>query len=70
LIQIEGRKQAQSVHALANELDIPHLADLVSQFLVGQLYLDMDPMLGSDESKGERDEQVIAEEEEGQPAED
>jgi hypothetical protein len=42
-IQIEGRKRAQSVHALANELDIPHLADLVSQFLVGQLYPDMDP---------------------------
>ncbi|KAG2104633.1 hypothetical protein BD769DRAFT_1630825 [Suillus cothurnatus] len=40
---LAGRKRAQSVHALANELDIPHLADLVSQFLVGQLYLDMDP---------------------------
>ncbi|KAG2099661.1 hypothetical protein BD769DRAFT_1631154 [Suillus cothurnatus] len=39
----KGRKRAQSVHALANELDILHLADLVSQFLVGQLYPDMDP---------------------------
>ncbi|KAG2098550.1 hypothetical protein BD769DRAFT_1631302 [Suillus cothurnatus] len=43
LASLEGRKRAQSVHALANELDILHLADLVSQFLVGQLYLDMDP---------------------------
>ncbi|KAG2336783.1 hypothetical protein BDR05DRAFT_978706 [Suillus weaverae] len=42
LTSLEGIKWAQSVHALANELDIPHLADLVSQFLAGQLYLDMD----------------------------
>ncbi|KAG1737952.1 hypothetical protein EDB19DRAFT_1984357 [Suillus lakei] len=39
----QGRKQAQSVDALTNELDIPYLVDLVSQFLVGQLYPDMDP---------------------------
>ncbi|KAG1831213.1 hypothetical protein DFJ58DRAFT_719586 [Suillus subalutaceus] len=43
LTSLEGIKRAQSVHALANELDIPHLADLVSQFLAGQLYPDMDP---------------------------
>ncbi|KAG1818094.1 uncharacterized protein BJ212DRAFT_1446566 [Suillus subaureus] len=36
-----GTKQVQSVHALANELDIPHLADLVLQFLARQLYPDM-----------------------------
>ncbi|KAG2107667.1 uncharacterized protein F5147DRAFT_745903 [Suillus discolor] len=39
----KGKKRAQSVPALANELDIPHLADLVSQFLIGQLYPDKDP---------------------------
>ncbi|KAG2090359.1 uncharacterized protein F5147DRAFT_748224 [Suillus discolor] len=39
----EGKKRAQSVPVLANELDIPHLADLVSQFLIGQLYPDKDP---------------------------
>ncbi|KAG2343983.1 hypothetical protein BDR05DRAFT_975684 [Suillus weaverae] len=38
-----GIKQAQSVHALTNKLNIPHLADLVSQFLSRQLYPDMDP---------------------------
>ncbi|KAG2109010.1 uncharacterized protein F5147DRAFT_576357, partial [Suillus discolor] len=40
---LAGTCRAQSVPALANELDIPHLADLVSQFLIGQLYPDKDP---------------------------
>ncbi|KAG1866432.1 hypothetical protein C8R48DRAFT_747650 [Suillus tomentosus] len=39
----EGRKWAQSVPALANELNIPHLANLDLQFLIGQLYPDKDP---------------------------
>ncbi|KAG0699344.1 hypothetical protein DFH29DRAFT_782133, partial [Suillus ampliporus] len=34
---------AQSVPALADELNIPNLADLVRQFLVEQLHPDKDP---------------------------
>ncbi|KAG1886992.1 hypothetical protein F4604DRAFT_1889809 [Suillus subluteus] len=40
LASLEGRKRAQSVPALASELHIPHLVDLVRQFLTEQLYPD------------------------------
>jgi hypothetical protein len=41
LVQTEGKKRAQTIPALANELAIPHLADLVRDFLVEQLYPEM-----------------------------
>ncbi|KAG1841019.1 hypothetical protein DFJ58DRAFT_718247 [Suillus subalutaceus] len=41
LVQTEGKKRAQTIPALANELAIPHLADLVRDFLVKQLYPEM-----------------------------
>ncbi|KAG2040104.1 hypothetical protein BDR03DRAFT_1034319 [Suillus americanus] len=41
LVQTEGKKRAQTIPALANELAIPHLADLVRDFLIEQLYPEM-----------------------------
>ncbi|KAG2053883.1 hypothetical protein BDR06DRAFT_1051613 [Suillus hirtellus] len=38
--KFQWRKRAQSVPALASELHIPHLVDLVRQFLTEQLYPD------------------------------
>ncbi|KAG1765450.1 hypothetical protein EDD22DRAFT_978772 [Suillus occidentalis] len=41
LVQTEGKKRAQTIPALANKLAIPHLADLVRDFLIEQLYPEM-----------------------------
>ncbi|KAG1719820.1 uncharacterized protein EDB91DRAFT_1284709 [Suillus paluster] len=38
----QGKKRSQSVPALADELNIPNMTDLVQQFLVEQLYPDND----------------------------
>ncbi|KAG1837670.1 hypothetical protein F4604DRAFT_1692100 [Suillus subluteus] len=39
----QGKKHPQNIPALANELNIPNLAELVQQFLIEQLYPDKDP---------------------------
>ncbi|KAG1734391.1 uncharacterized protein EDB91DRAFT_1238421 [Suillus paluster] len=41
--QTEGKKHAQTIPALADELIIPDLADLVQDFLIKQLYPELDP---------------------------
>ncbi|KAG1734914.1 uncharacterized protein EDB91DRAFT_1238333 [Suillus paluster] len=41
--QTEGKKRAQTIPALVNELVIPDLADLVQDFLIEQLYPELDP---------------------------